>query len=174
MLIRTILQGKFAVVFSLALMVLLSGCATKGDGMASPFGAGKSGTPGIWPIRHPEATISSPFGMRVQPGTGKTRLHKGVDIRVPEGTPAHVTADGVVTFSGQQGDYGNVIVVEHGGDLATAYAHLKKRRVDQGQQVRRGQHIGDVGKTGNATAPHLHYEVRRGGQPVDPMPYLPR
>jgi murein DD-endopeptidase MepM/ murein hydrolase activator NlpD len=159
-------QGIRVSVFCLA--IALAGCAT------TPGGGGRGGstTPNIWPIQHPEARLSSPFGMRKQPGTGKMRLHKGLDIQAPEGTPVYVTANGVVSFSGQQGDYGNVIVVEHDSRTATAYAHLKKRRVGQGDAVQQGQHIGDVGRTGNATANHLHYEVRKEGQPVDPMGYL--
>jgi murein DD-endopeptidase MepM/ murein hydrolase activator NlpD len=84
----------------------------------------------------------------------------------------HATADGVVTFSGTQGAYGDIVVVDHGGGYATAYAHLSRRGVRAGAQVRRGDRIGLVGRTGNATAPHLHYEVRRDGEAVNPEPYL--
>jgi hypothetical protein len=120
-----------------------------------------SGSKGVLRLERPSALV------RVQ-------KRETVRVQVPEGTPVYVTANGVVTYSGQQGDYGNIIVVEHDSRTATAYAHLKKRRVDQGDAVQQGQHIGDVGRTGNATANHLHYEVRIEGQPVDPMGYLPR
>lgn len=161
---RQSLQG-IALLFIL-LAALQSGCATKAGG--------GGGVPSIWPIPTQGMVISSPFGMRPQPPSGRMRLHKGVDLQVPEGTPVYVTADGIVSFSGEQRDYGNIIVVDHANDLQTAYAHLKKRRVKQGDAVAQGQLIGNVGKSGNATTWHLHYEVRRKGVPIDPMPYLPR
>jgi murein DD-endopeptidase MepM/ murein hydrolase activator NlpD len=102
------------------------------------------------------------------------RMHNGVDLQCPEGTPVYATADGVVSFSGEQRGYGNIIIVEHANELASVYAHLKKRRADRGEGVRQGQHIGDVGKTGNATTHHLHYEIRHRGEPVDAMAYLPK
>ena len=100
-------------------------------------------------------------------------MHQGIDIVVPRGTPVRATADGVVKFSGRQRDYGNIIVLDHGGGMETAYAHLDARLVTADEKVRQGQTIGKVGKTGNATGVHLHYEVRVNGCCVDPAAYLP-
>ena len=83
------------------------------------------------------------------------------------------TADGVVVCSGRETGYGNIIRIDHGNGTQTCYAHLNKRKVRPGQKVRRGQVIGLVGQTGNATGPHVHYEVRIRGKPVNPRPYLP-
>jgi len=94
-------------------------------------------------------------------------------MAAPKGSPVHATAAGVVRFSGRAGNYGRMIVIDHGGGYETAYAHLSRSRVNEGTGVRPGQVIGAVGDTGNATAPHLHYEVRRYGEAVDPIHYLP-
>ena len=83
------------------------------------------------------------------------------------------SADWVVSFSGTQRGYGNIVIVDHGGAYQTAYAHLDSRGVRAGQNVRRGQTLGRLGQSGNATAPHVHYEVRRRGAPINPAPYLP-
>jgi murein DD-endopeptidase MepM/ murein hydrolase activator NlpD len=111
--------------------------------------------------------------MRVHPLTGKRKLHHGIDLSVPEGTAVCATADGAVVSSEWQRDYGNIIIIRHGKGFETAYAHLKKRLVQEGEDVRRGKRIGRVGRTGNATGPHLHYEVRVNGKTTDPRPYLP-
>lgn len=124
--------------------------------------------PAIWPIQHPNAVISSPFGE-----TRGARRHQGIDIAVPAGTPVYATANGRVVFSGTQTNYGHLVHLDHAGGIATLYAHLDARTVRQGDAVRRGQVIGNVGRSGNATGPHLHYEIRRNGIPVDPRPYLP-
>jgi murein DD-endopeptidase MepM/ murein hydrolase activator NlpD len=99
--------------------------------------------------------------------------HNGIDILAPRRTPVLATADGVVAFSGTQRGYGNIVIVNHSASLETAYAHLDERLVEPGQPVRQGQKVGLLGQTGNATAPHVHYEVRKDGRPADPLPYLP-
>nr|MBA3431050.1 M23 family metallopeptidase [Actinomycetota bacterium] len=96
----------------------------------------------------------------------------GVDIGAPYGAPVIAADTGVVAFAGEMSGYGNAIVVEHGGGLATTYNHLSSFSVGGGQGVSRGEVIGAVGCTGYCTGPHLHFEVRVGGSPVDPMPYL--
>ncbi len=99
------------------------------------------------------------------------RAHKGTDFAAPTGTPVRVTADGVVTFAGQQNGYGNVIIVQHDGKYSTVYAHLSRFAADirDGARVRQGDTIGNVGQTGWATGPHLHYELRVDGEPRNPM-----
>lgn len=113
--------------------------------------------------------ISSHFG-EVR---GGGRRHKGIDLSVPQGTPVVATASGQTVFSGWHGAYGNIIIICHGKGLETAYAHLKKRLICVGDYIRRGEKIGLVGATGNATGPHLHYEIRKNGVRVNPKPWLP-
>ncbi|MBI1321525.1 MAG: peptidoglycan DD-metalloendopeptidase family protein [Candidatus Hydrogenedens sp.] len=160
--------------FACLLAALASGCATRGhrETAARPAAAPAYHAP-IWPIQVPEARITSTFGPRKHPITGEVRLHKGIDISAPEDTPVYATSDGRVVFSGEQRGYGNIVILSHAGDLESAYGHLKRRRVREGDAVRQGQQIGDVGRTGTATGFHLQYEVRRQGEPVDPLPYLP-
>lgn len=100
-------------------------------------------------------------------------MHEGVDIGAPRGTPVYAVAGGTVVLSGEQRGYGQIVVIRHDAHVETAYAHLDRRRVERGEVVRRGQRIGDLGQTGNATTPHVHYEVRLRGTPVDPAAYLP-
>ena len=100
------------------------------------------------------------------------RMHQGVDFAAPVGTPIHATADGVVTFAGRQGAYGNLIKIEHELGTETRYAHLSRIRVKPGQRVSQGELIGDMGNTGRSTGPHLHYEVRVNGRAVDPMSFI--
>ena len=99
-------------------------------------------------------------------------MHTGVDFGASEGTAIHASADGVVVSAGPQGGYGNATIIDHGNTLATLYAHQSRMIVAAGQSVKRGQVIGYVGHTGFATGPHLHFEVRANGTPVDPMRYL--
>jgi len=117
--------------------------------------------------------LLSHFGKRADPFNGMQAFHTGVDISAGTGTPVRVTADGIVVeaeYSG--GGYGKLIVVDHGGGLETCYAHLSRIDVLPGQEVRMGQFIGATGATGRVTTPHLHYEVRVGGSPIDPHSFL--
>ena len=122
----------------------------------------------ILPLIHPAPRVSSTFGSSRRGG----RVHKGVDLEVPAGTPVVAARCGEVRFSGWHGAYGNIIVVCHGDGYETAYAHLKENQAREGESVHQGQQIGLVGRTGNATANHLHFEIRRDGEPVDPRPRL--
>jgi murein DD-endopeptidase MepM/ murein hydrolase activator NlpD len=117
----------------------------------------------IWPVDGP---ITSPFGWRWG------RMHQGIDIGVPYGTPIHAAAGGTVIYCGWEEGYGNFVVIDHGGNLATAYGHQSQIAVTCGQQVSQGDVIGYVGCTGHYTGPHLHFEVRVDGNPVDPLGYL--
>jgi murein DD-endopeptidase MepM/ murein hydrolase activator NlpD len=117
----------------------------------------------IWPVSGP---ITSPFG----PRWGS--FHSGIDIGVPTGTPIHAAAAGTVIYCGAEGGYGNLVVLDNGGNLATAYAHQSAIAVACGQHVDQGQVIGYVGCTGHCFGPHLHFEVRINGQAVDPLGYL--
>jgi len=116
----------------------------------------------IWPVNGP---VVSPFGMRWG------RLHAGIDFAVPYGTPIHAAASGTVIFAGWMGGYGNFVIIDHGGGLATGYAHQSSIAVGGGS-VSQGQVIGYVGCTGHCFGPHLHFEVRVNGTPVDPLGYL--
>ncbi|HEU4480793.1 MAG TPA: M23 family metallopeptidase, partial [Actinomycetota bacterium] len=123
----------------------------------------------LWPAAGP---VTSPYGYRTHPIFGDQRLHTGIDIGAPYGAPVIASDAGTVSFAGVMSGYGNVIVVDHGGGLATTYNHLSSFSVGSGQSVGRGARIGSVGCTGYCTGPHLHFEVRVNGSPVDPMPYL--
>jgi murein DD-endopeptidase MepM/ murein hydrolase activator NlpD len=129
--------------------------------------AGPTQTPSnaglIWPVQGP---ITSPFGWRWG------RMHEGIDIGVGYGTPIHAAAGGVVIYCGWEEGYGNFVVIDHGGNLATAYGHQSSIAVACGQQVNQGDVIGYVGCTGHCFGPHLHFEVRVDGNPVDPLGYL--
>jgi murein DD-endopeptidase MepM/ murein hydrolase activator NlpD len=111
---------------------------------------------------------SSGFGWREDPITHYAKFHGGADIRGDHGTPVRTAGDGVVTFAGQAAGYGNVVFVDHGGGVVTRYAHLRRIETKLAATVRAGQRIGQIGSTGRATGPHLHFEVRLDGQPVDP------
>jgi murein DD-endopeptidase MepM/ murein hydrolase activator NlpD len=100
------------------------------------------------------------------------RAHEGIDMAAPVGTPIHAPGDGVVTFAGRQGAYGNLIKIEHELGVETRYGHLSRIRVKVGQRVSQGERIGDMGNTGRSTGPHLHYEVRMKGRAVDPMSFI--
>lgn len=116
--------------------------------------------------------VTSRFGPRVHPIFGDTRMHAGIDIGAGYGAPVVAAASGTVVIAGPQSGYGNTVVIDHGGGLATLYGHLSKISVASGRQVSAGQQVGAVGSSGNSTGPHLHFEVRVDGTPVDPMPYL--
>ena len=137
----------------------------------------------VAPVRKPVVTVpsgmplsdtrlSSSYGMRTHPVLGGQRRHTGIDLAAPTGTPIRATADGRVSMAKFYSSYGNYVQIEHGADVQTRYAHMSAIAVADGQQVRKGQIIGYVGSTGRSTGPHLHYEVRIAGQPVDPMPYM--
>lgn len=125
--------------------------------------------PSIWPTN---GRLLSSFGSRSDPFTGGSAFHSGVDISCATGTPIKVAADGIVRTAQWSGAYGKLIVISHGGGVETYYAHLSSFEVIPGQEVRRGQTIARSGGTGRATSPHLHYEVRQGGAPVNPYKYL--
>ena len=116
--------------------------------------------------------VSSSFGVRRDPFTKRMAAHQGVDICQSYGTPVMSSAAGKVIYAGHYYNYGKFIVIEHGHGYQTAYGHLSKIDVKEGSTVLKGQMIGNVGQTGRATAPHLHYEVRQDGQPVDPSDYF--
>jgi murein DD-endopeptidase MepM/ murein hydrolase activator NlpD len=136
--------------------------------------AGITGTesaPGvlIWPV---SGTITSPFGMRPNPFGGGPEFHSGLDIAAPTGTTVTAAASGTIISAGWYGGYGNYILIDHGGGMATGYGHLSQIFVSAGQHVQKGQAIGAVGSTGQSTGPHLHFEVRLNGKPTDPAAYL--
>jgi murein DD-endopeptidase MepM/ murein hydrolase activator NlpD len=117
----------------------------------------------IWPVNGP---VTSPFGMRWG------RMHEGIDIGVEYGTPIHAAAAGRVVYAGWMSGYGNLVAIDHGGGVSTAYGHQSSIAVSVGQTVAQGQTIGYVGCTGHCFGPHLHFEVRINGTPVDPLSYL--
>lgn len=118
------------------------------------------------------ASINSPFGYRTHPIYGDQRLHAGVDFGASYGTAIGAAKDGKVIYASQMSGYGNVIIIDHGGGISTLYAHQSSFAVGLGAVVKQGQTIGYVGATGNVTGPHLHFEVRVNGTPVDPMGYF--
>lgn len=118
-----------------------------------------------WPVK---GVLYSRFGPR-----GASR-HDGIDISAPEGTPIQAAADGVVIYSGVQRGYGNLVILGHEGNWVTIYAHNRENLVKEGAKVRKGQVIAKVGRTGRTTGPHLHFEVRKGTTPHDPLTFLPR
>ncbi|MBU1207716.1 MAG: peptidoglycan DD-metalloendopeptidase family protein [Proteobacteria bacterium] len=127
-------------------------------------------TPSLWPVL---GRVSSRFGdTRLSPSSGGTRPHKGIDISAPLGTMVVAPADGVVNFAGRESEYGRLICLEHGHGYSTMFGHLKDLFVKTGEKVIKGQTIGTVGMSGNSTGPHLHYEVRIHGNPVNPARYL--
>lgn len=126
--------------------------------------------PSIVPVASGERT--SNYGYRLDPFTNEWRMHEGVDFQANVGTPVLAPADGVVVEAGRDGNYGILVKLDHGGGLQTLFCHLSRLRVEEGDRIARGDHIGDVGNTGRSTAAHLHYEVHRNGRPVNPDPYI--
>jgi len=116
--------------------------------------------------------ISSAYGNRVNPISGREEFHRGIDLSVPQGTPILSTADGIVSFSGWNGGGGNVIVIEHGHGYSTYYAHNQRNAVQIGQRVKRGELIGYAGATGNATGSHVHYEIWKDDRAVNPKKFI--
>lgn len=126
-------------------------------------------TPAIRPV---EGWITSKFGYRTSPFTGKKEFHKGIDIAHRIGTPIVATANGVVTFSGSKGLLGKVVVIDHGHGIITRYGHLQQTIKKRGEKVKRGDIIAQMGNSGRSTGPHLHYEVRLNGIQVNPSKYI--
>jgi murein DD-endopeptidase MepM/ murein hydrolase activator NlpD len=135
----------------------------QGSGGHAPAGPIRQGSHFIWPVNGP---VVSPFGMRWG------RLHAGVDIAVPSGTPIRAAGSGTVAIAGWEGGYGNYTCINHGGGIATCYGHQQSIGVSVGQHVSQGQVIGASDCTGHCFGPHVHFEVRINGTPVDPMGYL--
>ena len=138
-----------------------------------PAGIPRAGTRELDPAAHGEAlawpapgVLISGFGIR------ERDQHEGIDLACPEGTPIRAAGDGVVLFAGEQRGYGNLVLVAHDRDLVTVYAHNSANLVSKGDKVMRGAEIARVGHTGNATGPHLHFEVRLGARPRDPLGFL--
>ncbi|MEX6507929.1 M23 family metallopeptidase [Jiella sp. M17.18] len=119
----------------------------------------------------PPNTESSPFGVRPDPFLGRPAMHTGIDYAEPEGTVVHATAPGTVTRAGPASGYGNLVEIDHGDGISTRYGHLSRIDVVAGQKIAKGERIGAVGSTGRSTGPHLHYEVRRDGAPIDPQDF---
>jgi murein DD-endopeptidase MepM/ murein hydrolase activator NlpD len=126
-------------------------------------------TPKGWPAT---GHVTSPYGERQHPVSGKPEFHSGVDIAADPDSPVRATADGIVSFAGWAGNNGNLVVLEHGLGFSTFYCHNRRIAVHRGQRVRRGDVISYVGSTGNSTGPHVHYEVWREGKSVNPKKYL--
>jgi len=126
-------------------------------------------TPQVWPVR---GWVTSPFGKRTSPFTGILTFHEGLDIAAQTGTPVVAPADGVVIKAGFSPGYGNMVEISHGYGIRTVFGHNSRLNVKVGQQVKRGDIISYVGDTGSSTGPHLHYEVRLNGLPVNPKKYL--
>ncbi|PLY03877.1 MAG: peptidase M23 [Desulfuromonas sp.] len=125
--------------------------------------------PSGWPVK---GWLTSSFGMRKSPFTGKRKMHEGYDIAARTGTPVYATADGVVSKSETVPGYGKLVIIEHGYGYRTYYGHNSKNLVRAGQRVVRGQQISKVGNTGRSTGSHVHYEIRRNGVPVNPKKFL--
>jgi murein DD-endopeptidase MepM/ murein hydrolase activator NlpD len=125
--------------------------------------------PSIWPVN---GRLEDGFGERIDPFSGEGAHHTGVDIIAPTGTTVRATGDGIVSHAEWSGGYGRLVIIDHGNGLHTYYAHLSRISVLPGQEIRQGEIVGLVGSTGRVTAPHLHYEVRVGATPVNPVRYL--
>jgi murein DD-endopeptidase MepM/ murein hydrolase activator NlpD len=130
-----------------------------------------SHTPAIQPVSNKDLTrIASGFGYRIDPIYKTTKMHAGIDFTAPQGTPIYATAMGTIRIAGNTGNgYGNHVVINHGYGYETLYGHMTKIKVKSGQQVARGEVIGWVGSTGKSTGPHLHYEVHKNNNKIDPV-----
>ncbi len=131
-----------------------------------PVGGVPQATDLVWPTDGP---ATSGFGYRTHPILGTRRLHAGIDIPAPVGQAIYAVADGTVVSAGVRGGYGNVVVIDHHDGLQSVYAHQSRMAVAAGDRVRASDVIGAIGSTGLSTGPHLHFEIRRAGVPVDPM-----
>lgn len=151
----------------LALLLAVSGCAVSGAATPVTLASRLSGF--IWPLPVEHAgSVTSQYGPRWG------RHHNGLDLDGESGDPVYATSAGTVSFSGSRRGYGETVVIDHGGGVTTLYGHLATRYVRRGQRLARAQPVGAVGASGNATGPHLHFEVAWAGYPVDPLPLLPR
>ncbi|PZO08922.1 MAG: peptidase M23 [Leptolyngbya foveolarum] len=119
-----------------------------------------------------QGPITSQFGSRFHPVLGYSRFHAGTDFGADTGTPIQAAETGIVIFSGWYGGYGNAVILDHGGGMTTLYGHASRLNVSEGETAKKGDAIAAIGSTGLSTGPHLHFEVRRNGEPVDPMNYL--
>ena len=126
----------------------------------------------LWPLPASYNTLSSLYGSRIHPVTGKPNNHTGIDVPAPSGTSIYASKSGVVTTSGYNGSYGNYVILSHSDGTSTLYAHMVKRNAVQGQTVKQGAVIGYVGTTGSSTGNHLHFEVRKNGNRTDPVNYF--
>jgi len=168
---------RYVLLLAVAAVIAISqGCAHgrgpwPSDQERSPKAANRKippNQPCMCPVDTKNMYITSTFGAK-----RRGHYHKGIDFVTAKGTPVRATATGKVAYAGRDGDYGNVMVVDHENGMSTYYAHLDKEFAKEGQVVKRGEIIGAVGSTGNASTPHVHYEVRKNDQPVNPAPYLP-
>lgn len=116
--------------------------------------------------------VSSSFGNRIHPIKLKNLPHQGIDIAAPLGTKVRAISEGIVVFVGVSGGYGNLVVVKHSSEITSHYGHLRRSSVQVGQSVKPGSIIGEVGETGNVTGPHLHFEIRVAGAPINPEDLL--
>jgi murein DD-endopeptidase MepM/ murein hydrolase activator NlpD len=139
--------------------------AKRGEAVAIVLGTGQFTIPSV-------GEITSSFGWRTHPILGYQKFHSGMDFGADYGSPIMAADRGVVVFAGWYGGYGNTVIVDHGNGLSTLYAHSEELYVEEGQSVQRGQAIAAVGSTGLSTGPHLHFEVRRDGEPIDPAEFL--
>jgi murein DD-endopeptidase MepM/ murein hydrolase activator NlpD len=143
------------------------------EARATEFGRLRA-TAEILPLRRPVAgtTLTSNFGMRKDPFTGAAAMHAGIDFRAVAGTPVFATSRGKVTTARFSNGYGNLVEIDHGAGFTTRYGHLSQIDVKEGQEIAAGDAVGAIGSTGRSTGPHLHYETRVGGNPVDPTRLL--
>lgn len=126
-------------------------------------------TPSIWPVK---GWLTSTFGYRSSPFTGRRELHQGLDIATRSGTPIIAPADGLVVFAGREGGFGNMIIIDHGYGITTRFGHCSSLEAKLGQKVQRGDVIARIGSTGRSTGPHVHYEVAVNGVSVNPSRYI--
>ncbi|MGB6199290.1 MAG: M23 family metallopeptidase [Candidatus Acidiferrales bacterium] len=162
---RSIAQYQFLERNASAVAVVSAGVAL----MPQPTLADSEFTPSLWPVI---GHLTAGFGERLDPFSGEGAFHTGVDISSQYGTAVHATADGVVIGAEEHVGYGRLVVLDHGFGVTTFYGHLSAYNVTPGQRVNRGDVIGYVGVSGRTTGPHVHYEVRINGAPVNPMRYL--
>jgi murein DD-endopeptidase MepM/ murein hydrolase activator NlpD len=124
---------------------------------------------GFWPVN---GQITCPYGSRRDPFSGEGAYHTGMDLGAPRGSQVSASADGTVEAAGWSNGYGQLVVIDHGNGYETYYGHLSRIDVIEGQSIRQGEHVGAVGSSGRSTGPHLHYEVRVGGVPINPYRFL--